>query len=390
MIAVPQPSRAVPLSMRRAEPHRSARSGKAFSWVRDGSFWVPKRECAVLQTAFSPAFAHLHSGGDSPLEWPGATNLEAWYHWRFDRQYNSNLFPVGAGASPPTVTFTGTVPPTVGLKIEITTAGSETTAGFRWSTDNGTNWTTGATAGPSVLLSGTGITLSFGAGSYLTTHAYVMTISSFRDQTGHGHHLVASGGNRQPIPLVTPYGTALTFNSTSDAFEDYLFDNSTSLAANVVGGSDHPFVAYIVFRLESTTTASGQGCLLWFGDGATNRGVFIGHQDASNWRVIKQGNTSGAVTVSGGTPTTGMHIMQVVHTGTTVQILIDGVSVVGPTTQDTDTLTVTTMTLCSSFLSGAVANPAKASIFTVALYNDDLDAATRADLNGRYRSDIGF
>ncbi|UOF77315.1 hypothetical protein [Caudoviricetes sp.] len=383
----------MPLSQRRCAPHRHPVSPKAYSWARAGSLWVPKRECANVRMALSPALAHLHSG-DSPLEWPGASNLEAWYHWRFDRTYNATLFPMGAGASHPTVQYTGTVGPSIGLKVECTTAGTGTTGKFRWSDNNGSTWNDNGGAGFTMAASvalGNGILLVFGAGSYATDHAWVMTISSFRDQTGHGHHFTAAGADRQPIPFVTAYGTALRFNSiTSDAAEDYLLDNSTSLATNIVGGSDHAFVAYVVFTLDSTTTASGTGTILWFGNGTDNRGYFIGHTDATNWRTFKQGDTGGAVSVTGGTPTTGIHIMQVVHTGTTVQILIDGTSVAGPTTQDTDTLTVTTVTMGSSFLSAAVGNPAKVSFLEMALYNDNLDAATRADLNGRFRQPYGF
>ena len=84
----------------------------------------------------------------------------------------------------PTITATGTTPPTVTtsgyttvtdkLRIEITTGGARGTAVFKWSIDGGDNYTTGVTTAATVDL-GNGITVAFATGTYSTDNVYVAT-----------------------------------------------------------------------------------------------------------------------------------------------------------------------------------------------------------------------
>lgn len=77
------------------------------------------------------------------------------------------------GTLPPLVSLSGR--PTLGsleMAIEITTGGALDTAQFQWSSDGGVTWTTGVATGAIVLLGTTGLSASFGAGTYATDNMY--------------------------------------------------------------------------------------------------------------------------------------------------------------------------------------------------------------------------
>lgn len=106
----------------------------------------------------------------------------------------SDRLPIGAGSAMGTVTPAGTSPPTVtlsgtpngnhALRIQIITPGTLGTATFRFSTDNGNNWSATMTTAASVPLTdpandsivgvngATGITAAFAAGTYSADNVY--------------------------------------------------------------------------------------------------------------------------------------------------------------------------------------------------------------------------
>ena len=67
----------------------------------------------------------------------------------------------------PNVTISGTPAAAYNLLIMITLGGSVGTATFKWSTNNGSSWTTGATTGSAVSLGPTGLVVNFAAGTYV-------------------------------------------------------------------------------------------------------------------------------------------------------------------------------------------------------------------------------
>lgn len=82
--------------------------------------------------------------------------------------------PGGAHASTaPVVTLTGTPLGIYQIQIQITTNGVVGGAAFEWSTNSGLSWNaTGVTVAASVVLTGTGLTALFSAGSYDTQMSY--------------------------------------------------------------------------------------------------------------------------------------------------------------------------------------------------------------------------
>jgi hypothetical protein len=81
------------------------------------------------------------------------------------------------GMSGPVVTLTGT--PTAltdyDIIIEITTGGTVGVAAFRWSDDGGTTYTTGVATASTVVLTDTGLTANFPAGTYVDDEIYAWT-----------------------------------------------------------------------------------------------------------------------------------------------------------------------------------------------------------------------
>lgn len=115
---------------------------------------------AALASATEYSFVHLV--GVAPFEMTAVTS---------------------AGTTPPAVTLTGTPNGFHDVRIEITTGGALATAVFRWSINGGSTWTSGVTTAASVVLTGTGLTANFAAGTYATNNVYTAHgAKAFRDR----------------------------------------------------------------------------------------------------------------------------------------------------------------------------------------------------------------
>lgn len=77
-----------------------------------------------------------------------------------------------SGANQPAVTLTGAATESVSLLIKITLGGAVGTATFSWSPNGGISWTTGVLTAASVVLTGTGLTADFAAGTYTLNNVY--------------------------------------------------------------------------------------------------------------------------------------------------------------------------------------------------------------------------
>jgi hypothetical protein len=93
------------------------------------------------------------------------------------------------GTTGPAISVAGANPEySASFKIEITTGGVRGTAAFRWSNDGGSTWVqTGVLTAATVVLPGTGITVTFPSGTYVLSEAYAWT------STAGGGTLTASG-----------------------------------------------------------------------------------------------------------------------------------------------------------------------------------------------------
>lgn len=87
----------------------------------------------------------------------------------------ANTAVTSGGTTPPSVTIAGTATDYLDLRIEITTAGSLGTSRFRYSLDGGITWSQTRATAASHLMAGTGITITFPAGTYAADNVYTAT-----------------------------------------------------------------------------------------------------------------------------------------------------------------------------------------------------------------------
>jgi len=128
---------------------------------------------AVLFQAESPGVAwNVGNGGIVALVTPipGVTVLNTYYL--------SPIVPNRVGA--PTVVASGTPNGSYSIQAQITSGGALGAALARYSLDGGDTWSTPATipGGGAVTLGASGVTLTFGSGTYLTGDAFQMTASA--------------------------------------------------------------------------------------------------------------------------------------------------------------------------------------------------------------------
>lgn len=87
----------------------------------------------------------------------------------------ANSAVTSAGTTPPVVTIAGSAADYFDLRIEITTAGTLGTSRFRYSLDGGITYSQIRATAASHLMAGTGITITFPAGTYAADNVYTAT-----------------------------------------------------------------------------------------------------------------------------------------------------------------------------------------------------------------------
>lgn len=375
------------LDAQTAGSKRTERGRRAYSFARAGHLWTPeRRQCIAGGVGGSFAARGLGAGRGDPRMWPGASGLEAYYRWNLgtNSDFDSRLNPGVFGST--AINWSGTMPLSCALQVEIHTDASH----FRWSADNGANWSADLLIAASVLLPN-GVTLLF-SGTYTVGRIYYLTRARWADQknTHHFDTLGAAGTPRNPTPLVTPYGTFVHFDGDDD-----ILICSTALAANVVNGTAKAFYILGVAYINATTPPlTDKGTLLFFGDGATTRTHMWYHSDLSGTlthRSLKTDDGGTNAIVSGGTPNTSIHTFALDCSGTTVTIRIDGVQVAtGAQAPGTNALTCSMASLGKSFIGGAEGNPGNISWGELAIYSTRPSAGIQADNEQRMRATTGF
>lgn len=134
--------------------------------------------------------------GITPSQIP---TLIAWY--RADQGITLGTVLLAAGTAPPAVTIAGTLAQTLGLYIQIDTAGvGGAGATFKWSVNNGSAFVaTLVAANGAVVLGTTGITATFPASAYLTDNIYQATAATWGDLAPAPHNLTNVIAAQQPI-----------------------------------------------------------------------------------------------------------------------------------------------------------------------------------------------
>jgi len=327
----------------------------------------------------------MNSGLLTPRHWPGAANLQSWHAFWLGKTYSTTLY--AEGTTPPGVTVSGTIPENFGLRIEITTGGSRGTAVFRWSSDNGTSWTSSVTTAASVALGSSGVNADFAAGTYATDNVYQLKITSWADQGGASNTFAQASLMKAPIPRVLTAGRmGLGFDGTQQ-----LMQCTTGLANTLLSGND---TAHMILGAVHFDSVAADQTMFSFCNGAVDTSLYdiFPIASTSKWRFNKRGTTGSLVMTEGGTPTTGIHVFRINNAGTTVALKVDGstISLSSSGALDANSLTVNTLTLAATFIAGAEANRGALTWLELLTYNANPSSAIGDDIENRLLRRYGF
>lgn len=195
---------------------------------------------------------------------------------------------VATGTTPPTVTLSGTpTSATNTIEIDITGIGILGVALFSWKW-NGVVQQTAQVTAASFPLAGTGITASFGAGTYAANDVYtsVVTVSAWADQSGNGNNASQAALISQPAYQVN--GGA---NNTP-----YLAHGGFAwLTAPLITTQSANFTMFTVAQASSLITRND---VFEVGNTGNNYGLFV------NLDGSRRTNVNGASSAKFGTATT--------------------------------------------------------------------------------------
>ena len=181
------------------------------------------------------------------------SSLQAWY--RSDLGVTLTQSPVvSTGTTPPAVTLSGTpVSTSSSIEIDITLLGALGVAQFQWKL-NGSVQQTGQTTAASFVLGSTGITASFGAGTYAVNDVYtsVAAVSAWADQSGVGdsnRNATQATGSKQPTINASDaaYGHRPTFSFASAGSQQLVTGTWSA-------GPTNPYTIILVGQSDQATT----------------------------------------------------------------------------------------------------------------------------------------
>lgn len=167
---------------------------------------------------------------------------------RSDQGLTLSLSPIVAmGTTPPTVTLTGTPNTAYSFVIQITGIGLLGIALFKWSSDNGSTYSSPILTAASVVLGTTGVTAHFGAGTYAIDNQYTAytTISQWNDISGNGNNVLNATNATQPAYNVndTSYNGFPSIQF-SNAIGDFLI-SSAFTGGTLAQPTTHIYVAHL-------------------------------------------------------------------------------------------------------------------------------------------------
>ncbi len=150
-------------------------------------------------------------------------------------------------------------------------------------------------------------------------------LTSVPDQSGNGRDWTVNGAPTYSATGHSATVPSATFNGTAD----YL--SSTAIGPLMTGGNNNTCYAAQVFKRISSI-ASGE-CFLNIGSRVADGNAFarfVAGNSATQWEVRWRNSGSGAgLGGVGGTVDANWHLAEIVRTASTLDLLIDGVSVIG-------------------------------------------------------------
>ncbi len=212
------------------------------------------------------------------------------------------------------------------------------------------------------------------------------TLQELKNNTGSGDSFINLSKSLQP--LWEPNGwTNSGFVHPSfqcDGLNDYLAC-TTSLPATIAGGNDTAFTLFDVG--QHVTLPAGNHASVFFGSTSSTSPLWDLYADmTANLRTsLKRDDTAAQVLVATSVPDTLKHVTEVNHTGTFLDVLIDGISAISAA-QNVGTLTVDAMTIGATYANSVPANWANRRYARVLGFTGSLGAADASYVRGALMS----
>lgn len=273
----------------------------------------------------------------SPAVLPGASALaHAWYPdgehglvfadpmrpTKFGGTFPSTFSATFSGGEAPDVSLSGPIVGLLPIAIEITQAGDETTARYRWARngESGTWDESNVLMTPTHALTGTGRTAHFGVGNYRQGVLYQQCATSIGNLVPGKAALGAAGGSKTPVWVA---------NTPQIAGRSSLrFPGDCALALDVTApgsGNNQPFSASWIAQHAGGTEINA--AWTFQSGGAGGSGVVEFYSEGGTWKISKR-NDAGINTVrSGGVADNNWHHFFVAHDGTTVALWVDDIAI---------------------------------------------------------------
>ncbi|HET9954099.1 MAG TPA: hypothetical protein VFQ61_06330 [Polyangiaceae bacterium] len=154
-------------------------------------------------------------------------------------------------------------------------------------------------------------------------------VSQLLDQSANFYTLTQATATNQPVTSAT--GLNGRFCLSFDASNDYL-SYPSGFAATVAGGNDKPFASWSVARFSTDVLTTTKYSYLWgFGYSGGNSPYieFYGGYTQTAWVCSKCSNTNVNVSTAGTSPGVAAntnYFIEYYHTGTTSEVIVNGVS----------------------------------------------------------------
>lgn len=179
---------------------------------------------------------------------------------------------------------------------------------------------------------------------------------------------------------------------TSYVRESMLFDGTahylrcaTTLAQTLAGGIDNDFSLFLVAQnLDLTGTRTFLG---FFKSNATGP-IWDVYTESSLYKFNRRDDAASLVSVTGGTPNTSKHVLEMIFSGTALTFKVDGTTILNAVSQDVGDVTFDSLVLGATYTNGLPQNWGNVRIarllgFTGALNSTDA-ADVRASLTAMY------
>lgn len=284
---------------------------------------------------------------------PNNTALKSYLHMPPNVTLATRVDSTGA-ATPQLVTLSSstTLQLCVDIRVTITATGVVGAATATYTVNGGSP--VAFTVQSVVAIAGTPLSLNFPAGTYTAGDPYRPVISTVSDKFGDvwvGDSVAAS-----VLPFVELVNGLPTIRTTTAGKR--LFTNSPTLSAALLNGVRTPFSAIFTARYNgSLVDAVNTRVIFSISDGFSGAAIFYFGVFNGNWRTAKRGDSGGTIIVDGSAADNLFHTFQVVQSGTTVTVLVDGVPVINAAAQNIGvTCTTIIVVLGGAYSTGATPN----------------------------------